>query len=118
MLESARSWLDLVLTPPSTCDDSWQPFLVSLSPAAAALLSAIALWVASQARTTSRDAQQTSQATASLSLLDAEPPWISALVDAVRDPKRSWSTTAGPASTSTSPGDQGPEVAPSGAADS
>lgn len=63
------SWLLFVQTPEDTCSTSWQPFLVSLSPALGALLSAIALWVASQARSTSRDALQTSQAATSLSLL-------------------------------------------------
>jgi hypothetical protein len=39
---------------------SWLSVLESLSPAVAALLSATALWVASRARSTSRDAQSIS----------------------------------------------------------
>ena len=60
--------------PPCTSPVYWQPILDWLLPPAAALLSATGLWVASRARTTSRDAQQTSQAAVSLSLLQAEPP--------------------------------------------
>lgn len=68
------SWLVSVPTSEDTCSTSWQPFLVSLSPAVCALLSAIALWVAARARIISKDAQQTSQATVALSLLDADSP--------------------------------------------
>jgi uncharacterized Tic20 family protein len=51
------------------------PLILSyLLPPAGALLSAIALWVASKARSTSADAQSTSQAAVALSLLQAEPP--------------------------------------------
>lgn len=46
----------------NTSCTSWSAFLLSVSPAVGALLSATALWVASQARTTSKVAQQTSQA--------------------------------------------------------
>ena len=59
-------WLQV---PEDTCSASWSAFLVSLSPAVCALLSATALWVASRARSTSSDALQTSQAATSLSLL-------------------------------------------------
>jgi len=52
----------------------WQPILTYVLPPVGALLSATALWVASRARTTSQDAQSTSQAAVSLSLLHAEPP--------------------------------------------
>lgn len=38
----------------------WQQFLIYVSPAVSALLSAIALWVASRARGTSKAAQSTS----------------------------------------------------------
>lgn len=48
--------------PDATPCPSWLSFLLSLSPALSALLSAIGLWVASRARTTSRVAQQTSEA--------------------------------------------------------
>lgn len=57
---NAPSWLSSVLLSPDTCSTSWQPFLVSLSPAAAALLSATALYVAARARSISRGAQETS----------------------------------------------------------
>lgn len=46
---------------PTRCA-SYNDFLLSLSPALGAVLSAIALWVASRARSTSVAAQQTSQA--------------------------------------------------------
>jgi hypothetical protein len=52
----------------------WQPILTYVLPPVGALLSATALWVASKARTTSVDAQSTSQAAVSLSLLHSEPP--------------------------------------------
>lgn len=58
----------------STCADFWQSIPPSLLQAVSALLSATALWVGSRARTTSRDAQQTSQAALSLSLLQPTPP--------------------------------------------
>lgn len=48
--------------PAATSCASWPDFLVSLSPALTALLSATALLVASRARTTSATAQRTSQA--------------------------------------------------------
>ncbi len=48
--------------PQDTSCDFYGQALVSLSPAVAALLSATALWVASRARSTSRDAQWTSSA--------------------------------------------------------
>ncbi len=44
--------------------DYWQAILTSVLPAVGALLSATALWVASRARTTSRDARSTSLALA------------------------------------------------------
>lgn len=48
--------------PESTPCTSYASFLLSLSPALGAVLSAIALWVASRARSTSVAAQSTSQA--------------------------------------------------------
>jgi hypothetical protein len=51
---------------PTQCGSSTD-FLISLSPALSALLSAIALWVGSRARITSRAAQQTSQAALKIS---------------------------------------------------
>lgn len=47
--------------PESTSCTSWPTFLLSLSPALGAVLSATALLVASLARSTSKDAQSTSQ---------------------------------------------------------
>lgn len=48
--------------------------LIYVLPPAGALLSATALWVGARARGISKDAQSTSQAAVSLSLLHAEPP--------------------------------------------
>lgn len=64
-----ESWLAWFLTSEDTCSTSWQPLVDSLSLPAGAVLSAIALWVASRARSTSKDAQQTSQGAMTLSLL-------------------------------------------------
>lgn len=47
-------------TPECTLYAFWSPFLVYVQPAVAALLSAIALWVASRARGTSEAARATS----------------------------------------------------------
>jgi hypothetical protein len=55
-------------------DAFWSQFLAYVSPAAAALLSAIALWVASRARGTSQDAQQTLEALRRLSVQDLHTP--------------------------------------------
>jgi len=44
---------------PSTCPDSFASFLIGVSPAVSALVSAIALWVASKARSTYKDEQRT-----------------------------------------------------------
>jgi hypothetical protein len=46
---------------------SWSDFLVSISPAVTGLLSATALWVASRARSTSKDAHATSRAALTIS---------------------------------------------------
>lgn len=66
--------MDSLLTPVSTCNDFWQAIPPSLLQAVVALLSATSLWVASRARGISKDAQQTSQAAVSLSLLHSVPP--------------------------------------------
>lgn len=66
----------------------WTPILAYVLPPAGALLSAIALWVASRARTTSVDAQQTSQAAVSLSLLSSAPPDDSASPSDVPDQRK------------------------------
>lgn len=52
----------------------WPLILTYVLPPVGALLSAIALWVGSKARSTSADALSTSQAAVSLSLLHAEQP--------------------------------------------
>jgi hypothetical protein len=61
-----------VVPSPSTCSASYAAFLISLSPAVCALVSATALWVAARARSISKDAQQTSQAATTLSLLGTD----------------------------------------------
>lgn len=57
-----------------TCSTSWPSVLLSYSPAVGGLLSAIALWVASRARSTSKDAQLTSEAAKTLWLLASDTP--------------------------------------------
>lgn len=52
----------------------WTSMATYVLPAVGVLLSAIAASVASRARSISRDAQSTSQAAVSLSLLHAQPP--------------------------------------------
>jgi hypothetical protein len=52
----------------------WPLILAYVLPPAGAVLSAIALLVASKARSTSLDARVTSQGAVALSLLQAEPP--------------------------------------------
>jgi hypothetical protein len=52
----------------------WPLILAYVLPPVGAVLSAIALWVASKARSTSQDARVTSQGAVALSLLQAEPP--------------------------------------------
>jgi hypothetical protein len=52
----------------------WPLILAYVLPPVGALLSAIALWVASRARSTSGDALSTSQGAVAISLLHAEPP--------------------------------------------
>lgn len=68
---NSPSWLISLLTSEDTCSTSWQPFLNSLSLPAGAVLSAIALWVASKAHATSKDALSTSQGAVALSLADS-----------------------------------------------
>ncbi len=92
--------------PEPTLCNSLPDVLVSLSPALSGLLSAIALWVASRARTTSRDAQQTSQANLTLSLLPSDSPREHVWDDAARGRKRRSSTTAAEGDTYTSPGEE------------
>jgi hypothetical protein len=96
----------------STCSDYWPRILDSLLPPVAGLLSATALWVASRARGTSRDAQSTSQGALSLSLLHSVPPDSSGSESTAPAQRSASSTTAAPASTSTSRGDQGRHAAP------
>ncbi len=66
--------MDLPPIPDCTQSAYWPLILTYVLPPVGALLSAIALWVASRARSTSADAQQTSQGAVALSLLQAEPP--------------------------------------------
>jgi hypothetical protein len=89
----------------STCSTSWQPFLVSVSPAVSALLSATALWVASRARSTSKVAQQTSRVALGLSPGVSPTSSVSLSPDIVEVLRRRSSTTSGPDDTSTSRGD-------------
>jgi hypothetical protein len=84
--------------PDCTPSAYWLPILSYVLPPAGALLSAIALWVASQARSTSADAQSTSQAAVSLSLLRPEQPAPSGWT--VAAPDRRKSSTRGTTSTS------------------
>lgn len=74
--------------PPCTPSAYWPLILNWLLPPAAALLSAIGLWVASRARTTSRDALSTSQGAVALSLLQAAPPELSESPPAAPAPKK------------------------------
>lgn len=74
MLGNVLSLLLFTPTSETTCATSYGTFLVSLSPAVCALLSATALWVGAHARRISKDALQTSQAVVSLSLLDSPSP--------------------------------------------
>jgi hypothetical protein len=82
------SWLLSPSQPEDMCSASWQPFLLSLSPAVCALLSAIALWVASRARTTSVAAQQTSQAAQTLWLLGSGSQPATGRHEAEQDPPK------------------------------
>jgi hypothetical protein len=74
--------------PDCTPSASLQLILTYVLPPVGALLSATALWVASLARTTSRDARSTSEAAVALSLLDAEPPSRSASATGARGPRK------------------------------
>lgn len=93
--------MDFSLTPLSTCSVSWLPYLDYVLPPVGALLSATALWVAARARSISKDAQSTSSAAVTLSLLPSEPYASSESPPLAPDPRKS-STRA---TTSTSPGD-------------
>lgn len=89
----------------NTSCTSYASFLLSVSPQVAALLSAIALWVASRARSTSKDAQRTSQA----ALRTSTPPASTASVvlhpDVLAALQKHSSTTQAADYTSTSRGD-------------
>lgn len=82
---------------------SWQPILESLSPAVVALLSATALWVASRARSTSKDALWISESQERALALSLRRPTRNASPRAVRARRKSSSRTT----TSTSRGDPG-----------
>lgn len=96
-----ESWLAWFLTPEGTCSTSWQPLVDSLSLPAGAVLSAIALWVASRAHITSKDAQQTSQGAMTLSLLASPTAADMAHHGRHEAPERPSSTTADQGFTST-----------------
>ncbi len=89
--------MDLPGTLDCTPSAYWPLILAYVLPPAGAVLSAIALWVASKARSTSADAQQTSVAAVSLSLLQAEPPVRSASRSGAADRRKS--STKGTTST-------------------
>jgi hypothetical protein len=65
--------MDSLPTPCSTLESSLPLILGYVLPPVGALLSAIALWVASRARTTSAAAQSTSRAAVAISLQPREP---------------------------------------------
>lgn len=77
--------------------DSLQPTLAVVSPAVAALVSAIALWVAAQARSISRDEQRTLSALVTSVQRSSEPLGPSASRRTARARKRS--STKGTTST-------------------
>jgi hypothetical protein len=87
--------------PDCTPDAFWLPFLAYVAPPAAALLSAIALWVASRARGTSEDARSTLEALRRLSVQDLHTPEHSESLRAALDRKKRSSTTRGRGDTST-----------------
>lgn len=80
---------------------SWSSFLVSISPALSALLSAIGLWVASRARSTSKAAQQTSQAALRSSQQPYGGPHVVVTPELREALLRHSSTTPAPGDTST-----------------
>lgn len=92
--------------PDCTSAASWQPALISLSLAAAALLSAIAASVAHRGVTTSRDVQSTQLAVLKALLEDSLSGEHSASLQAALDRRKPKSGTRERASTSTLPGDR------------
>lgn len=99
-------------TPTPDCMPSvyWQPILTYVLPPVGALLSAIALWVASRARDTSSVALLTSlQPTLERSMSQHEQQQHNESQSAAAGPTNGpSSTTRGPGSTSTWSGDPGP----------
>ncbi len=93
--------MELPPTPACTPDAYLPLILTYVLPPAGALLSAIALWVASKARSMSGVAQSTSEAAVQLSLLPREPPERSAFRTGVPDRRKSSTRET----TSTAPGD-------------
>lgn len=69
-------------------DAFWSPFLAYVLPPVGALLSATALWVASRARSTSSDAQETLQALRRLSVQDLHTPEHSESLRAALDRRK------------------------------
>lgn len=95
-----------MITPTLTCSSSWPLILDSLLPPVAALLGAIALWVAARARGISKDAQLTSLETSHYLATRVERRSPSASPRTALDPRKpSSSTEEGSASTFTSLGD-------------
>lgn len=86
--------------------NSWSEFLVYISPPLAALLSATALWVGSQARSTFGVERPTSQDTLRPSREPSTWPEPSGWETAAPDLRRSSGMTPDPGGTSTSPGDE------------
>ncbi len=74
--------------PPCTEPAYLQPILTYVLPPVGALLSAIALWVASRARSTSGDALSTSQGAVALSLLPSERPAVRGFRVAAQDGRK------------------------------
>jgi hypothetical protein len=89
----------------STSCTSSSDFLVSISPQVGALLSAIALWVASRARSTSKVALQTSREAKATSRGPYVGPHVVVSPVVAEGLRRRSSTTPDPDDTSTSRGD-------------
>lgn len=74
--------------PDCTPDAFWLPFLAYVLPPAGALLSAIALWVASKARGTSEDARSTLEALRRVSVQDLHTREANELLRGARDRRK------------------------------
>ena len=74
---------------PSTCPDSFASFLVGVSPAVSALVSAIALWVASKARSTYKEEQRILSDLVTNVQRSSKPPGPNVSPRRVRDRRKS-----------------------------